>query len=71
MARLAGDDGDLSVRAEPQLREARTAVLTVPSAVIPRERNVILNPAHADFRRIVIQTPEPFSFDPRLWTARG
>jgi RES domain-containing protein len=43
-----------------------TAVLSVPSAVIPRERNYILNPAHADFGRITFASPEPFYFDDRL-----
>lgn len=43
-----------------------TAVLSVPSAVIPRERNYILNPAHPDFARIRFSNPEPFYFDVRL-----
>lgn len=45
-----------------------TAVLAVPSAVIPEERNYLLNPAHPDFRRIRIGGAEPFRFDPRMWT---
>lgn len=52
------------------LRASRTAILAVPSAVIPHERNYVLNPAHADFRRLVIGRPEPFSFDPRMWAKR-
>ena len=43
-----------------------TAVLSVPSAVIPRERNYILNPAHPEFARIRFSSPEPFYFDDRL-----
>jgi RES domain-containing protein len=43
-----------------------TAVLSVPSVVIPRERNYILNPAHTDFARIQFSSPEPFYFDDRL-----
>jgi RES domain-containing protein len=45
----------------------KTAVLAVPSALVPRERNYLLNPAHADFRRIRIGRPERFAFDPRMW----
>ena len=45
----------------------RTAVLSVPSVVIPRERNYLLNPAHPDFSRIRLLEPETFSFDPRMW----
>jgi RES domain-containing protein len=47
-----------------------TAILAVPSAVIPHERNYLLDPEHADFRRFVIGRPAPFSFDPRMWTKR-
>lgn len=43
-----------------------TAVLSVPSAVIPLERNYLLNPAHAQFARIEIQPARPFRFDPRM-----
>jgi RES domain-containing protein len=49
----------------------RTAVLVVPSALVPQERNLLLNPAHRDFRRIRPGTPEPFSFDPRMRRRRG
>ena len=49
------------------VRARKTAVLVVPSAIVPQEHNVLLNPAHADFRRIRPGTPEPFSFDPRMW----
>ena len=52
------------------LTAARTAVLAVPSVVIPHERNYVLNPEHADFHRLVIGRPEPFSFDPRMWGKR-
>jgi RES domain-containing protein len=48
-------------------RESTSAVLSVPSAVIPTERNFVLNPTHADFARLVINPSEPFSFDPRMW----
>lgn len=44
----------------------RSAVLRVPSAVVPGEFNFLLNPAHADFARVKIGKPEPFNFDPRL-----
>jgi RES domain-containing protein len=48
------------------VREGRSAVLAVPSAIIPEELNYLLNPAHADFRKIAIGKPVPFTFDPRL-----
>jgi RES domain-containing protein len=45
----------------------RAALLEVPSAIIPTENNLVLNPAHADARKLRIGTPRPFQFDPRLW----
>jgi len=48
------------------VRESRSAVLELPSVIIPAEPNYLLNPAHSDFKRIRIGKPAPFSFDPRL-----
>ena len=50
------------------VREARSAVLALPSAIIPSEPNFLLNPAHPDFKKISIGKPESFAFDPRLLT---
>ena len=50
------------------MREARSAILALPSAIIPNEPNFLLNPAHPDFKTISIHKPEPFAFDPRLLT---
>lgn len=52
------------------VRQARTAVLAVPSAIVPQELNYLLNPAHRDFRRIRVGKPEPFRFDERMGKAR-
>jgi RES domain-containing protein len=43
-----------------------SAVLVVPSAVIPQENNYLLNPLHPEFKHIRINKPEPFSFDLRI-----
>lgn len=48
------------------LRRARTAILAVPSVIVPEERNYLLNPSHPDFAKISIGKPRPFAFDPRL-----
>jgi RES domain-containing protein len=45
----------------------RSAVLVVPSAVIPAERNYVLSPGHPEFRAIRVGTAQPFAFDPRMW----
>lgn len=47
-------------------RELRSAVLAIPSIIIPDELNYLLNPAHPDFKTITIGKPENFSFDARL-----
>jgi len=49
------------------LRRGRTAVLEVPSVIVPSESNYLLNPRHPDFARIRIGRPRPFVFDPRMW----
>lgn len=46
--------------------EGASAVLRVPSVVVPDEFNYVLNPSHPDFSRVMIGTPTPFPFDPRL-----
>jgi RES domain-containing protein len=51
---------------ERWIREGRSAVLSVPSSIISKERNFILNPAHPEFRQIRFLPPVSFYFDPRL-----
>ena len=48
------------------VREGATAILSVPSSIIPRERNYLLNPNHPEFAQIQLGPPEPFHFDSRL-----
>ena len=46
--------------------EKRSAVLGVPSVVVPTEFNFLLNPEHPDFSKIEIGNPKPVGWDPRL-----
>lgn len=48
------------------VRSGRSAVLRVPSAVVPSEWNYLLNPAHPDFHRLAIEEPVDPMIDPRL-----
>ena len=48
-------------------RRLESAVFAVPSAVVPEERNYLLNPAHPGFRTITFGAARPFSLDPRMW----
>jgi RES domain-containing protein len=43
-----------------------SAVLRVPSVLVPEESNFLLNPRHPDFGKIGISRPHAFRFDPRL-----
>jgi RES domain-containing protein len=52
------------------LERGETAVLKVPSAIVVEEWNYLLNPLHADFRRLRIAVPKPFSFDQRVARSR-
>ena len=48
------------------LRESRSCVLAVPSAVVPAELNFLINPLHPDFAGITFGEPEPLETDLRL-----
>lgn len=48
------------------LLDLDSAVLKVPSAIVDREYNYLLNPAHADFSKIKVLDVTPFNFDSRL-----
>ena len=43
-----------------------TPALRIPSAIVPRESNYLLNPQHPDFSRLTIGEPELFALDTRL-----
>ena len=47
--------------------QKRSAILSVPSAVIQIERNFVLNPQHSDFAKVAIGPAEKLDLDSRLW----
>ncbi len=49
------------------LRERRSFLLIVPSAVNPEEKNILINPAHPESTAITNVATKPFHFDPRTW----
>ena len=69
---LPADWRDLAARDQTQAigtawaRRKSSAVLVVPSAVIPAEFNYLLNPLHPSFSKIEIGEPEDFITDLRL-----
>lgn len=48
------------------LAEQRSALLLVPSIVVPEESNVLLNPAHGDAKFISCRKIRKWTYDPRL-----
>ena len=48
------------------VKERKSAIMAVPSALIPKESNYLFNPAHSDFHIIIIGKAQRFHFDPRL-----
>jgi RES domain-containing protein len=57
---------DVQTIGDRWIEEGRSAVLKVPSAILPIECVYLLNPQHPDFGKVNILTPIPFSFDERL-----
>ncbi|MGB3508612.1 MAG: RES family NAD+ phosphorylase [Microcoleaceae cyanobacterium] len=48
------------------LASKSTAVLRVPSAIIPGEYNYLINPLHPDFEKIAIYPPQAFILDRKM-----
>lgn len=48
------------------LDERTSLLLAVPSAVVPSERNYLVNPEHPDFMYLSIGDPQDLDIDPRL-----
>lgn len=68
---LAGESAARRCRelGDAWLAEARVLTLSVPSVIVPQERNLLINPAHALMKSVTIVSVEPFRFDPRLVTS--
>lgn len=48
------------------VERGETLVLSIPSVIIPQERNLLINPQHAGMSRLQVVHEAPFQFDPRL-----
>jgi RES domain-containing protein len=49
------------------IHAGKTVAMQVPSAAVRGEWNLLLNPAHRDFRKIKFREPIPFNFDIRMF----
>ncbi|MDQ2801463.1 MAG: RES family NAD+ phosphorylase [Pseudomonadota bacterium] len=66
-----GWDADPSGRASIQfgtawIRSVASALLRVPSVIVPDEYNVLINPLHPDSRDIIASKIRKWLYDPRL-----
>lgn len=49
------------------VKSGASVILAVPSVLIPRELNYLINPRHPDFSKLKIGKPADFTFDQRLF----
>lgn len=47
--------------------ERKSAILVLPSALVPTESNWLINPLHSEFAGIEMHRPEPFQYDARFF----
>lgn len=60
VSRVSQDIGD------HWIKEGFSAILRVPSVIMPDGYNYLVNIHHPDFKKIKIGKPQPLAFDPRL-----
>lgn len=64
-ARLPGRSACTAI-GDRWVEEGAALVLRVPSAIVPEEFNVLINPAHPRAVDVGVVSTRPFVFDPRL-----
>jgi RES domain-containing protein len=47
--------------------ERKSAILVLPSALVPTESNWLINPQHPEFQQIQVRPAEPFHYDARFF----
>jgi len=57
----------LQTLGERWLISASSVCLLVPSALVPDELNLLINPSHLDFKDLRFSQAVEFRFDPRMW----
>jgi len=49
------------------IESRRSLALRVPSAIVPEESNVLLNPSHPAWERVAVRVRRPFRYDLRMY----
>lgn len=52
------------------LQANSSLLLRVPSVIVDRESNVLINPNHPEFKKVRALHPQPFGFDSRIMELR-
>lgn len=55
---------------EDLVRSGEHCLLLVPSVLAPGEKNLLISPAHADFKKLIMGRPESLNYDPRMFSPR-
>ena len=58
--------GAVQVIGDRWVSSGRSAVLRVPSVLVPEESNFLINPRHPDFTKIAVSRPQAYRFDSRF-----
>ncbi len=48
-------------------RGGKDCLLMVPSVLAPNENNCLINPAHPEYKKIVVRATESLNYDPRMF----
>lgn len=48
-------------------RRGKDCLLMVPSVLAPSEYNCLINPAHPEYKKIIVRAMEPLHYDPRMF----
>jgi len=67
LGREAENSSAASAFGDQWLKEARSAILLLPSVVARLEWNALVNPLHADASRLLVSAPEKVLWDKRLF----
>ena len=59
-------DGECAAAGDDFLRRHQALTLTVPSVLVPRQHNILINPRHPQAADLRVVGDEAFRFDPRL-----
>lgn len=57
---------ELAAMGTQWVHAGESLLLRVPSAIVEHEFNVLINPAHPDFKSVKLSPPERFVFDRRI-----